>query len=210
MAVGRRDVQERAGSLVCILRFQQLGLGYKRGGRAPLVHILRFQELGLGYMEDSSKGAGMNWHDSFFVANVSVVVAASRHVNLPQTDQFDYSGILRSKFLVPTPWQLTGHLGPFASKEGPVVAIVSWLPGIQEPNRSLSLMLLKSIATHHPFLARCFGKRMPSSWQKVGENTTDLYHDAAPILVSRCFCRSLGIRGHWNPPKTCLTPSPLF
>ena len=46
--------------------------------------------------------------------------------------------------------------------------------------------------------------------------TTNLYHDTPPI-VSRCFCRSIGVRGRWNTPnathakeRTCSSAAQIF
>ena len=35
----------------------------------------------------------------------------------------------------------------------------------------------------------------------LGRNTINLYHNTAPIFVSRYFCRNIGVRGRWNTPS---------
>ena len=69
-----------------------------------------------------------------------------------------------------------------------------------ESNRPLTPILLKSIAIHLPFLSRCFGKSMPSSWQKVADTLPICITIQLPF-VSRYLCRSIRVRGRWNTRK---------
>ena len=62
-----------------------------------------------------------------------------------------------------------------------------------EPHRPLTLLLLKNIAIHLPFLSRYFCTSMPSSWQKV-VHTPTIYITIRLPFVSRCFCRSIRVR----------------
>ena len=71
-----------------------------------------------------------------------------------------------------------------------------------ESNRSLTPILLKSIAIHLPlaFLSRYFGKSMPSSWQTVPYTPPICIAIRLPF-VSRYFFRSIRVRGRWDTPN---------
>ena len=69
-----------------------------------------------------------------------------------------------------------------------------------ESNRPLTLIFLKSIAIHLPFLSRYFCKSMPSSWQKVVYTPPICITIRLPF-VSRYFCRSIRVRGRWDSEK---------
>ena len=58
----------------------------------------------------------------------------------------------------------------------------------------------KRIATHIPFISRCFCKSMPSPWQKVVYPPPICVTIRLPF-VSRYFCRSIRVRGRWNTPN---------
>ena len=69
-----------------------------------------------------------------------------------------------------------------------------------EPNRPLTLILLKSVAIRLPFLSRYFCKSMPSSCQKVVYTPPICIAIRFPF-VSRYFCRSIRVRGRWDTPQ---------
>ena len=74
-----------------------------------------------------------------------------------------------------------------------------------ESNRPLTLILLKSLTTHLPFLSRYFCKSMPSSRQKA-VHTPPICITIRLPFVSRYFCRSIKVRGHWNAPPQLWLP----
>ena len=93
--------------------------------------------------------------------------------------------------------------GKLFSNKGPEAVPTQHKSG--ESNRPLTLMLLKSIAIHLPFLSQYFCRNMPSSWQKVVYIYIQPSCISMPMIclqfVSRCLCRSIRVRGRWNTPK---------
>ena len=63
-----------------------------------------------------------------------------------------------------------------------------------ESNQHLTLIFLKSIAMHLPFLSQYFCKSMPSFWQKAVYTPPICITIRLPF-VSRYFCRSIRVRG---------------
>ena len=71
-------------------------------------------------------------------------------------------------------------------------------------------ILLKSIATHLPFLSRYFCKSMPSLCQQVLYTPPPICIRIRLPFVSQCFYRSIRVRGRWSTPKCkCLPLGPF-
>ena len=94
----------------------------------------------------------------------------------------------RRPYGLPARWCCTWHKSYFSDR---ALVLISQSG---ESHRPLTPIFLKSIAIHLPFLSRYCHKSMPSRWQKVVYTPPICIAIRLPF-VSRCFCRSIRVRG---------------
>ena len=79
-----------------------------------------------------------------------------------------------------------------------------------ESNRHLTLILLKSIAIHLPFSIAILLQKYALLLAESSKKTPPICITIRLPFVSRCFCRSVRVRGRWGTPNERCLPNLWF